>query len=97
LADEAEPRSVRLLDVEWQPCEQVVFQLSSDEWDNPTRCKLELQEHLAGTLLNVSHNGWEEISHNQAVQLQQRRRFCALWINALTRSRQLIEQTRGDN
>jgi uncharacterized protein YndB with AHSA1/START domain len=94
--DEAEPRSLRLLDVEWQPCERVVFQLSSDEWDQPTSCKIELTEHPAGTLLNVSHNGWEEISHHQTAQLQQRKRFCALWIDALKRSRQLLEHARGE-
>lgn len=93
IADEAEPRALRLLNVEWQPGQQVVFQLSSDEWDQPTRCRMELQEHLTGTLLNVSHNGWEEISDNQAVQLQQRKRFCELWIDALKRSHQLIEET----
>jgi uncharacterized protein YndB with AHSA1/START domain len=93
--DEAEPRSLRLLDVEWQPCEQVVFQLDSEDWAKPTECKIELTVHHAGTLLNVSHNGWEEISHNRTTQLQQRKRFCALWIDALKRSRQLFEQTRG--
>lgn len=93
--DEAEPRAFRLLDVESQPCEQIVFRLSSEDWDTPTQCKIELKDHLTGTLLNVSHNGWEEISQDQAAQLQQRTRFCALWIDALKRSRQLIEQTRG--
>jgi hypothetical protein len=56
---------------------------------------MELKNHFSGTLLNVSHNGWEEISHNQVAQLQQRKRFCALWIDALKRARQMIEQTRG--
>jgi uncharacterized protein YndB with AHSA1/START domain len=95
VSDEAEPLMLRLLDVEWKPCEQVVFQLSSEEWAKPTRCKLELTNHLSGTLLNVSHSGWEEIGHNPAAQLQQRKRFCTLWIDALKSSRQMIERTRG--
>lgn len=93
--DEAEPRSLRLLDVEWQPTEQVVFRLGSEEWAQPTICKIELTDHLTGTMLSVSHNGWEEIGHDPAAQLQQRKRFCALWIDALKRSRQLIELPQG--
>ncbi|MBC7911742.1 MAG: SRPBCC domain-containing protein [Pyrinomonadaceae bacterium] len=96
VSDEAEPRALRLLDVEWQPCEQVVFKLSSEDWDQPTACKIELKDHLTGTLLNLSHNGWEEISHDQAAQLQQRKRFCALWIDALKSSHQLIELPPGN-
>lgn len=95
VSDEAEPRALRLLDVEWRPYEQVVFQLRGEQWDKPTTCKMELTDHLSGTLLNVSHNGWEEISHHQVTQLQQRKRFCALWIDALKRARQMIEQPRG--
>lgn len=90
-AGEVEPKVLQLDDVAWQPGHQVEFQLGGDKWRQPTTCRIELTARETDTLFYVSHNGWEHINQDQAEQLQQRRRFCALWIEAVTRARQIAE------
>ncbi|MEP6636272.1 MAG: SRPBCC domain-containing protein [Acidobacteriota bacterium] len=90
ISDEEEPRLFSLYNVTWQTPYCVKFQMSCDDWTNPTNCQIDLTPRQAGLLLNVSHNGWEDISPDQVEQLRQRKRFCALWIAALKRARQRV-------
>ena len=92
VADNAEPRLLLLDDVDWQASPQVEFNLSCEEWEQPTNCQMNLSARRASALLNISHNGWENISRDEAQQLRQRRRFCALWIEAARRARRIIER-----
>lgn len=89
--DRAEPRRLKLVSVKWQAGHQVEFELTSDKWKEPTICRIELTAREDDTLVYVSHNGWENISDNPAEQLRQRKRFCALWIEALKRASQAAE------
>lgn len=95
VSDKVEPKVLRLDDVAWQPTHLVEFQVGGDRWQQPTTCRMELTARETDTLFYVSHNGWEHTSTNQAEQLQQRKRFCALWIEALKRARQLTEASLG--
>jgi uncharacterized protein YndB with AHSA1/START domain len=95
ISDDAAPGELRLVDVTWQALYHVDFQLSSADWANPTTCQVDLVPRHTKALLNVSHNGWEQISPYQAEQIRQRKRFCALWIAALRGARRIVEQTQG--
>ncbi len=88
IPDGVQPRLFRISDVQWQSRSEVEFKLSGDGWVAPTVCRIDLIPRPTGLLLNVSHNGWEQISPDPAIQLQQRRRFCEHWIAALKRARQ---------
>jgi uncharacterized protein YndB with AHSA1/START domain len=91
ITDDAEPSLLQMTDVAWDAPTRVLFHLTHSDWLRPTRCQLELSPHGQGTLLTVSHTGWESISRDSSSQLQQRKRFSALWIPALQRACQLIE------
>ncbi len=95
VSDKVEPKVLRLDEVAWQPSHQVEFQLGGDKWTQSTTCRIELTARETDTLFYVSHNGWEHTSQDQAEQLQQRKRFCALWIEALKRARQITEVSLG--
>jgi uncharacterized protein YndB with AHSA1/START domain len=68
------------------------FELGCDEWLNATKCYLELSPRRSGSMLSVRHAGWEAISWERNDQLEQRKRFCGVWIDALKRARQLVEE-----
>jgi uncharacterized protein YndB with AHSA1/START domain len=68
------------------------FELGCDEWLNATRCYLELSPRKSGSMLSVRHAGWEAISWESSNQFEQRKRFCGIWINALKRARQLVDE-----
>jgi uncharacterized protein YndB with AHSA1/START domain len=93
ISDGMQPGLFSISDVQWQSRNEVEFKLSGDGWIAPTVCRIDLIPRLKGLLLNVSHNGWERISPDPAIQLQQRRRFCEHWIAALKRARQTFVQT----
>jgi uncharacterized protein YndB with AHSA1/START domain len=92
VSDGLQPRTFRLSDVTWRSENQIEFQLSGDGWAAPTTCQMNLQRRPADLLLNVSHNGWEQISPDPAEQLRQRKRFCAIWIAAFKRARRHVAQ-----
>jgi uncharacterized protein YndB with AHSA1/START domain len=85
-----EPALVRIADVRWEPPTQVRFQVTHRGWLQSTHCDVKLFAHAQGSLLRISHTGWEGISRDDSRRLQQRTRFCAQWITALQRARQLV-------
>lgn len=91
IADGAEPALVRIADVRWEPPARVRFQLTQRGWLQSTHCDVKLAAHAEGTVLSISHVGWEGISRDASDQLQQRTRFCAQWITTLQRARLLID------
>lgn len=91
ISDELKPKELRLDDVAWQTGQQVEFQLGHSDWSQSTACRIELTARETDTLFYVSHNGWEHIDQDPSEQLNQRRRFCELWIEAVKRARQIAE------
>jgi uncharacterized protein YndB with AHSA1/START domain len=91
VCDEPEPKQVWLENVVWQPGQQVEFQVGNKAWKQSTACRIELTARETDTLFYVSHNGWYHIDQDQSEQLNQRRRFCELWIEAVKRARQIAE------
>jgi len=91
VSDEAEPKVICFDQVVRQPARQLEFQLGSETWKEPTVCRMELTARDGDTLVYVSHNGWENISDDPSEQLAQRKRFCALWIEALKRAAEMTE------
>jgi uncharacterized protein YndB with AHSA1/START domain len=76
----------QISDVYWYPPHSMRFHLKHSGWLCPTYADLKLSSHAQGTLLSVSHTGWERISPNENYQLAQRKRFSTLWIMALQRA-----------
>jgi uncharacterized protein YndB with AHSA1/START domain len=91
VGDSGEPTMVLIADVRWEPPTRVRFQVTQRGWLQPTQCEVKLSAHAEGSVLSISHVGWEGISQTASRQLQQRVRFCAEWISALQRARQLID------
>jgi len=90
VGDSGEPALVRIADVRWEPPTRVRFQVTHRGWLQSTHCDVKLSAHAEGSMLSISHVGWEGISRDDSRQLRQRTRFCAQWITALQRARQLI-------
>jgi uncharacterized protein YndB with AHSA1/START domain len=67
--------------------------VTAREWQQPTRVRLALVSHRGGSLLTFSHMGWGGIDARDDVQRLQRKRFCGLWIESLTRARALLGET----
>jgi uncharacterized protein YndB with AHSA1/START domain len=61
------------------------FSLRAEEWRSPTTCRIEIVPHANGSLLVVSHGGWEHIGHNGEYQKNQRHRFGDQWVESMRR------------
>ena len=88
-SDGKEPASLTVGEVAWDEQACVKFELTHADWSRPTRCTLGLSPHGRGTLLSVSHRGWQGIARGREYSKQQRRRFSRLWIEALRVARRL--------
>lgn len=91
LDDQADPSAFEITNARILAPSQIEFDLSSTDWLNPTRCALSIFPRTEGSLLGVSHNGWEEIKKGRAYQKGQRQRFCNFWIAALERAREIVK------
>jgi len=94
LSESAESSITNLTDVHWETPARVSFHLKQADWLNDTRCEITLLERQEHSLLCFDHPGWDTISQDPSYQLQQRKRFCALWIESLRKAHHLIEQHR---
>jgi uncharacterized protein YndB with AHSA1/START domain len=94
LPESAESSIMQPTDVHWATPLRVAFHLKQADWLNDTRCEITLLERQGHCLLCFDHSGWDAISQDPSYQLQQRKHFCALWIESLRRARHLIEQHR---
>jgi uncharacterized protein YndB with AHSA1/START domain len=90
LTDGIEPSEVQITNVIWHPPHQVQYQLTHASWLQPTECLLKLTARGQGSLLTISHVGWEAIRAETKMQFQQRKRFCDFWIAALQQAQRLI-------
>jgi len=92
IEDGLEPARFYISDVSCEGPASLRFELGCGEWLNSTGCFLEVSARRSGSMLSVRHAGWEAISWESKEQVEQRKRFCAIWINALKRARQLVEE-----
>lgn len=92
IADGPEPARFYTTELVRESPSHLRFELGRGEWLNATKCYLELSPRRSGSMLSVRHAGWEAISWERSDQLEQRKRFCGIWINALKRARQLVEE-----
>jgi len=69
------------------------FAITAPGWRQPTRCELALAPRRNGSMLTVSHTGWDHIENRDASQRSQRQRFCGLWIYSLKRARVLLGES----
>ncbi len=65
----------------------VRFTIEHPQWKAATEVSLSVRARGPGAMLSFSHNGWEHIAGDHEYQKRQRRRFAALWIDALARAR----------
>jgi uncharacterized protein YndB with AHSA1/START domain len=92
VGDGSETIRLEIAEVVWEPPERTRFQLGSRDWAGPTLCELRLTwTPVGGTLLSVSHVGWEAISPDPTAQLRARRRLSRFWTAALERARRVVE------
>jgi len=69
---------------------QVRFEVSSPAWAQTTEATLSLSPRKEGTLLSVSHYGWQTISRRKALQKELRKQFCDFWITCLQTARLFV-------
>jgi hypothetical protein len=85
LRDALTPERVRIQHVKHGA--DVRFEIEHPQWNASTEVSLSVRPRGGGAMLTFSHNGWEHLSGGDEYQKEQRRRFAALWIAALTRAR----------
>lgn len=87
MTDRAAPNEFRIGSVDRATPLTLNFAFGCPQWLFPTNCELKIQPLPQGSLLVVSHSGWEGISDSDAERGAQRQRFGELWIAALRRAR----------
>lgn len=93
LDDGLKPDRVRITEVHLG--EPLRFQVEHPSWKARTEVSVSLRARGAGSMLSFSHCGWEHVAGGDEYQKQQRRRFAALWISAMSRARGLAESAAG--
>jgi uncharacterized protein YndB with AHSA1/START domain len=68
----------------------VRFEIYHPSWSAATKVSLSVRARDRCSILSFSHNGWEGLGGDGAYQKDQRRRFAALWIAALSRAREVV-------
>ena len=65
------------------------FGLRAQEWQSSTTCKIEIVPQAGGSLLVLSHAGWENIGQNDEYRMNQRRRFGGHWVESMRRAQDI--------
>jgi uncharacterized protein YndB with AHSA1/START domain len=86
MIDHAEPNRFKIGKVDRPTSLALHFAFGCDQWPSPTNCELRIQPRPQGSLLVVSHSGWEGISVSDTERGAQRQRFGELWTAALRRA-----------
>jgi uncharacterized protein YndB with AHSA1/START domain len=87
MIDDRKPNEFEIGDVERPTPLSLRFDFGCLQWHSRTSCELQIQPRLQGSLLVVSHGGWEGISDSENERGGERRRFGELWIEALRRAK----------
>jgi uncharacterized protein YndB with AHSA1/START domain len=89
LTDGVEPEQVRISNVK-NHAFGLTFQLIAAGWDGATFCSLGIEERAQGSLLVISHGGWDKIGLTESERRSQRRRISELWTKSLHRAQMVI-------
>jgi uncharacterized protein YndB with AHSA1/START domain len=87
MIDDRQPKLFQIRKVDRVGPLALNFEFGSAQWQAFTRCEIQIQPRPEGSLLVVSHSGWEEISDSDAERGAQRQRFGELWIAAMRRAK----------
>jgi uncharacterized protein YndB with AHSA1/START domain len=90
MTDHAAPKRFRIGAIDRPAPLALRFAFGCPQWLLPTRCELQIQPRPQGSLLVVSHSGWQGISDNDFERAAQRQRFGELWIAALQQARRAV-------
>jgi uncharacterized protein YndB with AHSA1/START domain len=93
IGDGLEPDELEIAALSFDGGDRVAFELRTPEWRSPTPCRLQVTPRGAGSLLSVSHVGWESVGAEEDDGLPQRRRFSRFWIATLERAHAVVEQS----
>ena len=69
------------------------FDLSRDDWSNPTKCHLKVKEKSGRASIVVEQNGWDHISSDSSVCIAQRKVYSQKWQSALREAKVRLEHT----
>lgn len=89
MADGVAPRCLTVTDLKRGSGPTLSFGLRAEQWQSPTTCRIEIVPHPGGSILVLSHGGWENIGQSDAYQMSQRRRFGEQWAESMRRARKL--------
>jgi len=87
--DGLQPRRLTVTDLRRDNDTSVSFGLRAEEWQSPTSCRIEIVPQAGGSMLVLSHGGWESIGKSDEYQMAQRRRFGEHWVESMRRAQRL--------
>lgn len=93
MTDGLAPQRLTVSDFKRDAGVSMSFGLRAGEWRSPTTCRIELLPHAGGSLLVVSHAGWEDIGQSGEYQKNQRHRFGDHWVESMRRVRKVASES----
>jgi uncharacterized protein YndB with AHSA1/START domain len=91
VADGTQPERFNIYAVRCGDDTKMHICVGCSEWRTSTECTIQVRDRGGGSLLLISHKGWEEISLREFDQALQRRRFSKLWTEALSAAQIIVE------
>lgn len=85
------PQRLNITEVKRDKKTLLLLGLRADKWETATTCRVEIVPHAAGSMLVLSHAGWENIGNSDEYQMKQRRRFGDHWVDSMRRARKLVD------
>jgi uncharacterized protein YndB with AHSA1/START domain len=92
MTDNGQPANLTIATVNRDGKLAARFSLACPQWLAPTNCSIEVRPWPRGSLLVISHTGWQAISARDSDRATQRHRFSALWIQALRMAQQYVRR-----
>ncbi len=92
MTDNGQPADLTIVTVNRDGKLAMRLSLASLQWLAPTNCSIEIRPWPRGSLLVISHSGWQAISARDDDRATQRHRFSALWIQALRTAQQCVSR-----
>jgi uncharacterized protein YndB with AHSA1/START domain len=72
------------------------LEITSPSWRAPTQAAVRVAAPNRGpTLLSIRHDGWAQVSGDEASQLSERRAACARWVAALRAAAEVVDAGLG--
>jgi len=96
IGDGIAPEKFSIASLERLDESSISFELGCEAWNGRTKCVLQIRPHGTGSILIVSHSGWEGIAESNSDQMFQRKRFGSLWIAALREASETVGRARPE-